>query len=135
MIIRISIALILTLSLFSCSENDVYTPIEMFSMAYKFDNTIEEVRIGVKEADRHLDCKDYPEGCIPGSPKRFKIRLVEMIVVQYLSTKAACVAAAKTGQWHARNWLFDDVTNEPVLEDFVKKVYNAKNPKAISDCD
>lgn len=135
MINRISIAILFILSLLSCSESDVYTPIEMFQKAYNFDNTIEEVRIGVKEEHRQLHCSDYPSGCIPGSPKRFKIRLVEMIVVQYHSTDQACLAALKTGQWHARNWLFDDVTGEPVLEDFVKQVYNAKNPKTTEDCD
>ncbi len=137
MINRISIFffLISALTFSSCSESDIYTPLEMFDMAYKFDNTIEEVRIGVNEKDRHIECSDYPKGCIEGSPKRFKIRLVEMIVVQYLTTQEACLAAAKLNQWHARNWLFDDVTNEPVLVDFVKQVYKAKNPKSVKECD
>lgn len=126
---------LITLSLTSCSEEKIYTPLEMFDMAYKFDNTIEEVRIGVKEKDRQIDCSDYPEeGCLKGSPKRFKIRLVEMIVVQYMTTLDACRAAAKIGQWHARNWLFDDVTGEPVLEDFVKQVYKANRPKTVESC-
>ncbi|RZF20870.1 hypothetical protein DAY19_12870 [Halobacteriovorax vibrionivorans] len=134
---HISIVFLFTLSLIftSCSEKDIYTPLEMFDMAYKFDNTIEEVRIAAKDKDRHLECSDYPqEGCLKGSPKRFKVRLVEMIVVQYMTTRDSCRAAAKIGQWHARNWLLDDVTGEPVLEDFVKKVYKAKKPKTIESC-
>lgn len=76
----------------------------------------------------------YPDGCIEASPKRFKIRLVEMIVVQYRTTHKACLAALKLNQYYTRNWLFDDVTNEPVLESFVKTVYDAKAPKKIEDC-
>ncbi|EPZ50838.1 hypothetical protein M902_3258 [Bacteriovorax sp. BAL6_X] len=133
---RISILLFLS-SFFimpSCSQKDIYTPLEMFDMAYKFDNTIEEVRIGLKEEERQLDCKDYPEGCIIGSPKRFKVRLVEMIVVQYMTSHEACLAAFKLNQYYARNWLFDDVASEPVLVDFVKQVYDAKNPQSKEDC-
>ncbi|MFG1498627.1 hypothetical protein ABMA70_00370 [Halobacteriovorax sp. XZX-3] len=133
---HISIFFLLLTSLItsSCSEKDIYTPLEMFDMAYKFDNTIEEVRLSVKEKERHLDCKDYPAGCIEGSPKRFKVRLVEMIVVQYLSSNEACLAAYKLGQYYARNWLFDDVADEPVLVDFVKQVYKAKSPKTRQEC-
>lgn len=118
--------------LFSCSENKTYTPIQMFQMAYDFDQSIEEVR--VKEKADSLDCSMYPKGCIPMSPKRFKIRLVKMIVVQFHTEKQACHAAIKLNQYHTRNWLLDDVKGEPVLEDFVKKVYDAKNPQKIEEC-
>ena len=39
------------------------------------------------------------------------------------------------GQWYAYNWLFDDVTKEPVLEDFVKKAFGAKRPAKDFRCD
>lgn len=120
----------------ACSKKEeLYTPQDMFFMAYNFDNTIEEVKIGVSESNRSLKCEDYPDGCIPGSPKRFKVRLVEMIVVQYFTRKKACLAAFKLNQYYSRNWLFDDVTSEPVLESFVDQVYSAKKPKSESDCD
>lgn len=119
----------------SCSKKEqVYTPQEMFFMAYEFDNSIEEVRIAASEVEKSLKCSQYPEGCIEGSPKRFKIRLVEMIVVQYFSEKKACLAALALNQYYIRNWLFDDVKKEPVLESFVKEVYKAQNPQSRSDC-
>lgn len=120
----------------SCSKKEeVYTPQDMFFMAYNFDNSIEEVRIGVSESSRSLKCEDFPTGCIEGSPKRFKIRLVEMIVAQYFTKKNACLAALQLNQYYTRNWLFDDVRGEPVLESFVNTVYQAKNPKKKEDCD
>ncbi len=106
---------------------------QMFQMAYDFDKSIEEVR--VKDKADSINCGMYPEGCIPMSPKRFKIRLVEMIVVQYRSEAQACAAAKKLDQYYVRNWLLDDVKGEPVLEDFVKKVYSASNPRPDQECE
>ncbi len=104
----------------------------MFQMAYDFDKSIEEVRVTDK-ADS-LNCDMYPEGCIAMSPKRFKVRLVKLIVVQFHSEKQACMAALKLKQYYTRNWLLDDVTEEPVLVDFVKKVYKATTPESEKDC-
>lgn len=125
MIQKIFLAL-LTLILFSCSKEQSYSPIQMFQLAYEFDKSIEEVRI--TDPSRSIKCHTYPEGCIPNSPKRFKVRLVELIVIQYKSEALACAAAKKLGQYYTRNWLFDDVKGEPVLESFVKQVYDAKSP-------
>jgi hypothetical protein len=119
---------ILSLSFTSCSKEEVYTPIDMFMMATKFDPKVEEVRI--TDPSRSLKCSMYPDGCVENSPKRFKVRLVELIVVQYHSGAQACEAAKKLDQYYVRNWLFDDVKGEPVLEDFVKRVYKAENPKS-----
>lgn len=110
----------------SCSKEKKYTAIDMYMMATKFDPKVEEVR--VTDPTKSLKCSMYPEGCIQNSPRRFKVRLVNMIVVEYHSTKKACEAAKKLDQFYIRNWLFDDVKGEPVLEDFVKRVYDAKNP-------
>ncbi len=127
------IALFLTtLSFTSCSKEEIYTPIDMYMMATRFDPKVEEVRI--VDPSRSLSCDHYFEGCIKNSPKRFKIRLVEMVVVQFHNSGYACKAALKLNQYYTRNWLFDDVTDEPVLEDFVKKVWDAKNPKKPEDC-
>ena len=127
------IILVFSLMLFSCSESKTYTPMQMFQMAYDFDKSIEEVR--VKDKADSINCGMYPEGCIPMSPKRFKIRLVEMIVVQYRSEAQACEAAKKLNQYYVRNWLLDDVKDEPVLEDFVTNVYSATNPSQETKCE
>lgn len=109
----------------------------MWKMAVKKEPSIELVFVADTPEGRlrRITCRAYPsEGCVSGSGKRIKVRLVELIVLQYEKKVSACLAALKINQWYARNWIFDDVTNEPVLEDFVKKVFEAKKPESEKDC-
>ena len=55
-------------------------------------------------------------------------------MVHFDSEEHARQAAFAIDQFYIRNWVFDDVAGEPVLEDFVKKAFNAKRPaKEIKD--
>ncbi|MEC7278202.1 MAG: hypothetical protein VXV96_17905 [Bdellovibrionota bacterium] len=123
----------------SCKKEEVlWSQLDMWKMAYEFDKTIEVVPIPdtPEGALKRVLCSNYrTEGCTIGTGKRIKIRLVEILVLRYDSARNACLAALEIGQWHAKNWLFDDVTNEPVLIDFVQKVFDAKKPKEIADCE
>lgn len=113
------------------------SPSEMWSTAFKFDPSIELVFLADTDEGRvrRVICSQYrSEGCIEGSGKRIKVRMVELLVIQYETRKQACLAALEVGQWYAYNWLFDDVTKEPVLEDFVTKVYQAKKPTSEEEC-
>ncbi len=123
----------------SCSKEKekAWGPFDVWNMAKDFDSTVEVV--GIPDTPegrlRRVLCSQYrEEGCQVGSGKRIKIRLVEMLVIQYDSAENACLAALAIGQWHGNNWLFDDVTNEPVLIDFVKRVFNAQKPQKPEDC-
>lgn len=110
---------------------------KMWAKATQFDPRIKLVFLADTDEgrSRRILCSDYrQEGCVWGSGKRIKVRLVEFIVLEYEGVEKACLAALEIGQWYAFNWLFDDVTNEPVIEDFVKKVYKAKKPKSRGDC-
>ena len=107
----------------SCSkEEPTYSPTEMWLMAVEADPTIELVPISNSEPEKRVLCENYPEGgCISGSGKRIKVSKVEMLTIQYESPEQARNAAFQIDQWYAGNWVFDDVTNEPVLESFVQK--------------
>jgi hypothetical protein len=122
----------------SCSkEEEKWGQVEMWKMAKSKEPSIELVFLAdtPEGQARRVLCAQYPQdGCVIGSGKRILVRRVEVLVVQYESTLQACKAAAAIGQWYARNWIFDDVTNEPVLEDFVKKVFDAKKPASPEDC-
>ena len=108
----------------------------MWSMASKVEPNIELVGIPNHEAHRRVLCSQYrKEGCIPGTGKRIKVRLVELLVIQYETKKFACLAARNIGQWYFANWVFDDVTNEPVLESFVKEAFNARKPQVNETCE
>ena len=120
-----------------CSKEEALTwgPFDIWGVAQKADSTIELVPIPTHESERRILCSDYRlEGCQEGSGKRARVRLVELILLQYDTPKNACLAALAIGQWHGRNWLLDDVTNEPVLEDFVKTTLEGKKPTSPEDC-
>lgn len=133
----VSLVLIFFLASCSCSNNEEKTwgPFELWDIAKKADPNIELVPIPNHEAHRRVLCAHYrTEGCVKGSGKRVKVRLVELLLIQYETAQQACEAALQVGQWYARNWLLDDVSNEPVLVDFVTKYLEAKKPKTKEDC-
>lgn len=110
----------------------------MWKMAKEKDPGLELVFLSdtPEGRSRRILCENYrTEGCVVGSGKRMKVRLVEVIVLQYERPIQACLAAVAINQWYARNWLFDDVTNEPVLMDFAKNVFDAKKPESPKDCE
>ena len=134
------ILLVLVLNGCSCSKEEVPVlgPTDMWIMASEFDPSIELVFLSdtPEGQARRVICANYPaEGCVDGSGKRIKVRLVELLVLQYETPQQGCHAAQKIGQWYAYNWIFDDVTNEPVLEDFIIKAFGAKKPSKIEECD
>jgi len=115
---------------FACTKKEpVYTISEMFKMAKEADASFEEVFIPDTQNFRHLRviCDNYGEGC-KGNGKRFKVKGVDILVIEFESESTARAEAQRINQWHARNWLFDDVTNEPILESYVTRAFKAVNP-------
>lgn len=121
--------LFISLLALSCSkEESRYSTTEMWMMANKVDPNVYLVPIPNHEGHRRILCENYGPGCLEGSGRRIMVRKVELIAIEFENTTAAREQALKINQWHAKNWLFDDVTNEPVLESFVKQAFNAVNP-------
>jgi hypothetical protein len=131
------VLLLLCLLVSSCTKKEkTWGAQEMWFHALARDPSIELVPIPNHEAARRVLCEQYrQEGCVVGSGKRVKVRLVELLVIQYDSVKNACLAARAIGQWYGRNWLMDDVAKEPVLETFVQSVFEAKKPKPTDLCE
>ncbi len=123
----------------SCSKKEeTWGQVEMWKMALSKEPSIELVFLSDTPdgRSRRVLCGQYSQdGCVEGSGKRIKVRMVEILVLQFEKQKQACLAALAINQWYARNWLFDDVTNEPVLIDFVKNVFSAKKPESAEECD
>lgn len=147
--------LVLTIFCFmsACSKNEeTWGETEMYYMAKEKEPDMELVFLqdSPENAPKRIRCPEefrpgeeeikakfaYPgEGCAPGSGKRVKVRMVELILLKYEEKKFACRAAVEIKQWYSRNWLFDNVSGEPVLEDFVQVVFGAKKPLSKKDCD
>lgn len=116
--------------LFGCTgEKKRYSATELWFKALKFDETIEQVPIPQHEAHRRILCQNYGDGCVPGSGKRILIRKVELIAVEFIDEEHAKAEALRLNGYFFKNWFFDDVTGEPVLESFVKEAFGAQNPR------
>jgi hypothetical protein len=113
----------------SCETQHFYTEREMWYKARDIDSTIELVGIGNADASRRILCKDYGPHCIKRSGRRILVNMVELIVIGFESEQAARTEALRIGQWYGHNWVFDDVANEPVLQDFIIKAFQAKDAK------
>lgn len=113
----------------SCSkEEPKFTQLEIIDMARKIEPDLEEVQFDLNNTDdpNRVICKNYGAGCVPNTGKRLKIRKVQLIILEFENEEAAKVEAMRTNQWYSKNWLFDNVTDEPVLIDFVKKAFDAR---------
>lgn len=73
-----------------------------------------------------VDCNFYGPGCINGTYVR--IRGIEIHVIQYTDEDSARRAATRFNAFYRYNWLFEEIQNEPILQDFVKTQYKAKRP-------
>lgn len=128
--------ILLALNSCSCSkEEETYSPSQMWRLAQKMEPNVELVSITAGQEHKRVLCKNYGPGCVEGSGKRIKVRKVELITIQFETVAAARAEAIRLDQYHFANWLFDEVEEEPVLKHFVKKVFNAVNPKEEGDQD
>jgi len=73
-----------------------------------------------------VSCTSYSEGC--HSAHIVKIRNLDIIAVEFMNQDQAILCAKKIRGFYSRNWVFDDVTGEPILEKFVEKNLGAKKP-------
>lgn len=105
----------------SCSD-DLLTREKMWKMAEEASEG--GITVVVPSEDvQPVSCHDYGKGCI------FGIHLnawgMRMIVVMFDNFKGAKLAALTYDAYYYKNWIFDDIENEPYLQDFVKRVYGA----------
>ena len=114
--------LLLTAGCSDGDENLLYDKPTIMGMAKDVDPNIVEV---LPEAlDKGLKCSDYAPGCVGAFVVR--TRLVEYNMVRFDSTTNARRKATELNQFYARNWVFDEVRGEPVLEDFIAKAFDAR---------
>ncbi|MES2526792.1 MAG: hypothetical protein V4598_06880 [Bdellovibrionota bacterium] len=73
-----------------------------------------------------ISCTAYTEGCVSGHT--VKVKNLDMIAVEFMTEQQAKYAAKKIRGYYVGNWIFDDVTGEPILEEFVSRVLDAKKP-------
>ncbi len=116
--------IILSLSLLSCSKDRPpnYSPEEMLAKGREADPTLELV-IPKSITESVVNCYSYTPPCRFGY--KIIVKRIEMIALYYEDQDDALKAAKRAKAYIARNWVFDDVVGEPILERFVKQQFGA----------
>lgn len=73
-----------------------------------------------------VHCSDYTPPCHSGHI--VKVKNLDVIALEYMTEEEAINSARKIKGYYVRNWTFDDVTGEPILERFVEEALKAKKP-------
>ena len=108
----------------SCTKELKYTKEQLLFKALKADPSVSIVL--PKSMTEGVSCSDYSEGCL--SAHIVKVKGLEFIGVEFMTEADAIFAAKKFRGYYTRNWLWDDVTGEPVLEKFLTEHLEAKKP-------
>ena len=108
----------------SCTKEVKYSKEELLAKAQAGEPSV--TIILPRSINDGISCSNYTEGCMSGHT--VKVKNLEMIAVEFGTEAEAKYAAKKIRGYYARNWVFDDVTGEPILEEFVSRVLDAKRP-------
>lgn len=107
----------------SCSEEKPnYGKEQMLEWARQADP---EMKIKVGSMQKTLvDCRDYTPRCVIGY--RVVLKELKFNALFYNDQEKALAAAKRIRGYYARNWVFDEVRGEPVLERLIKKHLKGK---------
>lgn len=81
-------------------------------------------------SDSLINCGDYTPPCRFGYI--VVIKKIKLKVLAYEKQSDALVAAKRVRGYVARNWVFEDVTGEPILERFVQKHFGAVKVESLN---
>lgn len=120
------LALIAVLSILaaSCTKEVRYTKEDLLAKAQAGEPSVQLIL--PKSINEGISCANYTEGCVSGHT--VKVKGLDLIAVEFQTQEQAKYGAKKIRGYYARNWVFDDVTGEPILEEFVSRVLDAKKP-------
>ncbi len=110
--------------LLGCTKELKYTKEQLYSKALKADSSTSFVL--PKNLSDGVQCTEYTEGCVAGH--NVQVQKLDFIAVEFMNEAQAKHAAKKVRGYYSRNWLFDDVAGEPILERFVTEHLEAKKP-------
>lgn len=108
----------------SCSKEVRYSKEELLKKAQAADPSVTVIL--PSNINEGVQCHDYSPSCVSGHV--VSVRGIEMLALEYESEKIAKEAARKYRAYYTGNWIFDDVTGEPLLENFVSENLGAKKP-------
>ncbi|MGZ3807229.1 MAG: hypothetical protein ACXVCE_04025 [Bacteriovorax sp.] len=99
-----------------------YTAEEFTALAHEASSSPEKGEDGIKFSD-------YSPGVNKLESKALMYKDLPFFAVEFESEEQARNEALRLNQYYSRNWLFDRVEGEPVLEDYVIETFKATNPQ------
>lgn len=119
--------LVLTSLTLSCSKK-----VKVEEVKYtleEFDKLAEAASPIKDKAQDGFNLADYAPGVNRLESKALVFNRLTFFAVEFETETQARSEALRLNQYYARNWLFDRVEGEPVLEDYVIETFKAINPK------
>jgi hypothetical protein len=121
--------LLLGLTILSCTKKH-----EEPSLKYtdeEFTHLIGESGAAVDKSGPAINFSDYVPGVNKVSAKSLSYEHLQFYALEFESVEQARAEALRLNQYYSRNWLFDRVEGEPMLEDLVIIKFKAINPKRV----
>ncbi len=107
--------------LVACTAKNV-EQYEIIAIGKKVDPEFHLVLPGIKDVP--VSCAPYGTGCQFGI--KVQHQFLSFLMISYAQYDQAQRAAEHLGQYYYKNWLFDQVAGERILEEFVTAAYQAK---------
>lgn len=82
-----------------------------------------------KNTANAINYSDYSAGANKLNSRPMEYQRLSFTLIEFESVKEARDEAMRLNQYYAKNWLFDKVEGEPILEDLVIVKFHATNPK------
>lgn len=113
---------------FGCSkkkvESDLKYTLEEFNLIMDTSRATPD-----KATTSAINFSDYSPGINKVNSRPLIYERLGFYAIEFETEKQAREEAMRLGQYYSRNWLFDKVDGEPILEDLVILKFHAVNPK------
>lgn len=111
----------------SCSKKKEV--VELKYSLVEFDQLAHAATPSKEKGEDSLQLSDYAPGVNRLESKALVIERLTFYAISFEKVEQARAEALRLNQYYARNWLFDRVEGEPILEDYVITTFHAINPK------
>lgn len=124
---KLLIILFLFSALIACSHKEANP--ELKYTVDQIANLAHETTPSKERGEGSLKLSDYAPGVNSLESTALTYKRLTFFAVSFENAEQARAEALRLNQYWARNWLFDRVEGEPILEDYVITTFKAINPK------